>query len=281
MGNTNLKALELLVRRKAKLFIDAEKAYWRAISGLRQEHLKLAGLLSLPYEQLLPENISSTVFGLSDGVAFVRHKSIAGLVGVSFRALPHVNLEEWGNTGLIVPLDQGDFSLAQAGVFSGIGSISLMNCSINDVVVPYAEISHLRYGETQNAPSVEQAILDFQLTLLGLQTQQPSSQGHHSSRERTLEDHQRIANRFKELLDRETMEEDLQKFLKEHPYVLHPSAEAIPKQKLGEDFVTDFVLVETTMQGPKYVLVEARPRASTLSVRCGSNVQHIHYLQGS
>ena len=31
---------------------------------------------------------------------------------------------------------------------------------------------------------------------------------------------------------------------------------AYPKQKLGEDFVTDFILVNMLDQGPKYTLVE-------------------------
>jgi Domain of unknown function (DUF4263) len=67
---------------------------------------------------------------------------------------------------------------------------------------------------------------------------------------------QQLAGEFGALLDAQGREEELQLFLKSHPFILHPSAECIPKQKLGEDFVTDFVLVEITTQGPHYVLVE-------------------------
>ena len=48
----------------------------------------------------------------------------------------------------------------------------------------------------------------------------------------------------------------MQRFLKDHSFVLHPSAETIPKQKLGEVFITDFVLVATTTQGPTYIFIE-------------------------
>jgi hypothetical protein len=48
----------------------------------------------------------------------------------------------------------------------------------------------------------------------------------------------------------------LQQFLKTNSFVLHQSAESISKQKLGEDFITDFVLVSATTQGPTYILVE-------------------------
>ena len=56
----------------------------------------------------------------------------------------------------------------------------------------------------------------------------------------------------------------MQVFLKDHPFVLHPASEQIPKKKLGEDFVTDFVLVTTTAQGPTYLLVEIERAAHPL-----------------
>lgn len=37
---------------------------------------------------------------------------------------------------------------------------------------------------------------------------------------------------------------------------MHPTAEVIPKKKLGEDFITDFVIVTPSDQGPTYTLVE-------------------------
>jgi hypothetical protein len=107
-----------------------------------------------------------------------------------------------------------------------------------------------------NEPAIERAILDFQLTLLGLQTQEASKETIGITARNTIEQLETIANEFEGLLTASGREEDLQRFLKDHSFVLHQSAETIPKQKLGEDFVTDFVLVVTTTQGPTYILVE-------------------------
>lgn len=272
-----LNAFQVLVQKKAKSLVAAEKSYWETISSLRKQRHSAAESLALPYETSLPESISSTVWGLSDGVAFVRHKTVGDTARVDFRALPHITLEEWGKSGLIVPLEKGDFSLAQAGAVGGLGNISMINCQVNDVHIPYVEFAYLRYGDSSNAPSVEKAVLDFQLTILGLQTQQPSQQGQPISSRHTVDVLKEIAFAFEKLLDDKTKEEELQVFLKNHSFILHPSAESIPKKKLGEDFVTDFVLVATTMQGPTYILVELE-RAShpllTKELTLSSPVSH-------
>ena len=127
-------------------------------------------VLSLKTEKALPPDISSTVYGLKDGVAFVRHKAFPGRPNIQFRVLP-ITLDEWSQTGLIIPFEQGEISLAKAGVIKGLGHVTFVNCSINEIQIPYAELSHLKYGDTFNAPTIERTILDFQLTLLGLQTQ--------------------------------------------------------------------------------------------------------------
>jgi hypothetical protein len=125
----------------------------------------------------------------------------------------------------------------------------------------------MRYGAPLNLPAVERAILDFQLTLLGLQTSTaPVEAGgpERLSGETTIEQLKEIARQFQELLQGDHDEEALQQFLKEHPFVLHQSAESITKQRLGEDFVTDFVLVASTTQGPTYTLVELERASHTV-----------------
>lgn len=249
-------ALELLMEQKAKSFLAAEKGYWETISSLRRQRQGSASSLDLPFEEKLPENISSTVWGLKDGVAFVRHKTVGATAKVDFRLLP-ITLEEWGNDGLVVPLETGEISLARAGLIRGTGNISMIDCVFNDIHLPFVEFSHLRYGDPTNTPSVERAVLDFQLALLGLQTR-PSADANSQSvtGTHTIAVLKQLADDFASLIAAGTKEEELQLFLKANPFILHPSAECIPKKKLGEDFVTDFVLVATTMQGPTYILVE-------------------------
>lgn len=247
--------IEIIIREKAKKFIQAEKEYWKERNALREKMQDAAIKLSLKTEKALPPDISSTVYGLKDGVAFVRHKTFPGRPNIEFRVLP-ITLDEWSQTGLIVPFEQGEISLAKAGVMRGLGHVTFVNCSINEIQIPYAELSHLKYGDTFNVPTIERTILDFQLTLLGLQTQTAENLSGRLPSQETMSNVEALSSKFEKLLEDETREEDLQRFLKDNSFVLHQSAEAIPKQKLGEDFVTDFVLVAATTQGPTYFLVE-------------------------
>ena len=247
---------EILMDKKAKKFLSAEKEYWAAFTQLRKQRHSTAASLELPFEEKLPESISSTVWALKDGVAFVRYQTVGPKAKVEFRVHP-TTLEQWGNEGLMVPIAGGEISLAQAGMMRGLGNVSLMNCTINGVNIPYAEFSHLRYGDIENAPSIEQAVLDFQLAIIGFQTQSstaPASQAVTGAQ--TIDILKKLAKDFEALIDAGSKEEELQIFLKSNPFILHPSAELIPKKKLGEDFVTDFVLVATTTQGLVYILVE-------------------------
>jgi len=250
--------LEIIIREKAKKFLSAEREYWKQRDSLQQRMRQAVEGLSLKAGKALPTDISSTVWGLRDGVAFVRHKSVSGQSTVQFRILP-ITLVQWAETGLVVPVDQREISLVKAGLIKGLGHVTFIDCSINDIQIPYAELSHMRYGEDLSIPAIERAILDFQLTLLGLLTPTTPEESWMPGRlsgETTIERLQEIAQQFHELLQGDQQEEALQRFLKEHPFVVHQSAECIPKQRLGEDFVTDFVLIATTTQGPTYMLVE-------------------------
>ena len=230
-------AIELLMEKKARNLVAAEKTYWEIVTALRRQRHESAIVLELSFEEELPENISSTVWALKDGVAFVRHSTVGHTAKVDFRTLP-ITLEEWGNDGLVVPTSSGEISLARVGLIRGTGNISMINCQINDVNIPFVEISHLRYGDSTNTPSVERAVLDFQLALLGVQTQHlvPFDKGKNLvTGTHTIERLRQLAESFAALIRAGTKEEELQIFIKAHPFVLHPSAECIPKKKLGED----------------------------------------------
>ena len=243
---------------KAKAFVSAEKEYWKQRDSLRSKMEESANALSLKAGAALPGDLASTVWGLRDGVAFVRHKSVPGHPTVEFRILP-ITLQEWGDKGLVVPVGAGEISLASAGLIRTQGHVTFINCTLNGIYLPYAEFSHMRYGDEFNIPAVERSILDFQLTLLGLQIpgvpEEPEVAGRVSA-EATIKRLEEIASQFQDLLRGDQQEEALQRYLKENPFILHQAAESIPKQRLGEDFVTDFVLVATTTQGPTYTLVE-------------------------
>src|ERR1044071_534132 len=62
---------------------------------------------------------------------------------------------------------------------------------------------------------------------------------------------------FMQLLEDASLEEELQSFLKIHPEFLYPEYVAShPKMKLGDDWVTDFVLRVNGTDGAEYVFIE-------------------------
>lgn len=63
-----------------------------------------------------------------------------------------------------------------------------------------------------------------------------------------------LINQFEEMIDHELREEDYQKFLEINPVFLNPLARnIIDKRKLGDDYITDFVL---PLINDEYILVE-------------------------
>jgi hypothetical protein len=218
----------------------------------------------------IPDEISSVVWALRDGVAFVRYHSPGKTGIVGFRSMD-ISLEQWGNDCLIIPTPQGEISLARAGFMRGLGSVTLNGCSINDIHIPYAEITHAFYDQGQMPSPVERAVIDFQLAFLGIQLrEQKSAPEQTETSADTIKKLRNISSKFEALLNDAEREEDLQIFLKENPMVLHPTAEVIPKKKLGEDFITDFVLVTPSDQGSTYTLVEIEKSSHPVLVKDNS-----------
>jgi hypothetical protein len=252
-----LTPAERILRSKADIFIKAEKEYWKHRNKIDKEYAENASALGLPQHDTAPDNLSSIVWAMQDGVAFVRFQDKQRPGSVDFRCLG-ITLEQWGQEGLWVPIEGVELSLARIGLTKGLSNITIRDCKVNDIHIAYVEFRHAFYDDEQMPSAIERAIIDFQLTLLGSQLQQQPliDDAQENSSDKTIQRLEEIAICFQELLESPTREEDLQIFLKTNPLVLHPSAEQIPKQKLGEDFVTDFVLITHNDQGPTYTMVE-------------------------
>lgn len=68
---------------------------------------------------------------------------------------------------------------------------------------------------------------------------------------------QELVAEFENLLEKAKNEEELQKFLIEHPEFLYPDyIKKLPKFKLGDDYVTDYVFLTQGVSGREYVFVE-------------------------
>jgi hypothetical protein len=257
-GSKNkLSPIERMLKKKADSFLKAEREFWKYRYEIEEQHKKNAEAFDLKYSHTIPEDLSTIVWALSDGVAFVRYHS-PGIKGdVAFRSW-NITLKQWGEEGLVIPTLKGELSLARSGFIGGLGNFTLNNCTFNEIHIPYVELRHAYYDKGQMPSPVERAIIDFQLAFLGfhLRKQPPVSGGGPVTTDQTITLLKEISSNFEALLNDAQKEEELQIFIRENPMMLHPTADLIPKKKLGEDFITDFVLVTPSDQGPTYTLVE-------------------------
>jgi hypothetical protein len=266
-----LNPIEKALKKKAGQFLKAEKDFWRYRYELEHQYRQNAEALELDILQTIPENLSTIVWALKDGVAFVRYQNDKSKGNVGFRSA-NITLEQWGNEGLFVPTSQGEISLAQSGLIKGLGNVTFQNCTLNDIHFGYIELRHAYYDKKQLPSAVERAIIDFQLAFLGAQLrEQPAIPVAPSQNpDQTISKLEEIAQEFEELLVNAEREEELQVFLKKNPLVLHQTAEQIPKKRLGEDFITDFVLVAPSEQGPTYTLVEIEKASHRILIKDNS-----------
>ena len=257
-GSKNkLSPIERMLKKKADSFLKAEREFWKYRYEIKEQYKKNAEAFDLEYSHTIPEDLSTIVWALSDGVAFVRYHS-PGIKGdVAFRSW-NITLKQWGEEGLVIPTLKGELSLARSGFIGGLGNFTLNNCTFNEIHIPYVELRHAYYDKGQMPSPVERAIIDFQLAFLGfhLRKQPPVSGGGPVTTDQTITLLKEISSNFEALLNDAQKEEELQIFIRENPMMLHPTADLIPKKKLGEDFITDFVLVTPSDQGPIYTLVE-------------------------
>ena len=162
-----LSSIERMLKKKADSFIKAERKFWKYRYEIEEQQKENASVLELNVQRTIPEDLASVVWALKDGVAFVRYQSPGKRGKVEFRSL-NITLEKWGHEFLVVPTPQGEISLAKTGMIKGLGNITLTNCSINAIHIPYIELSHAYYDKGQLPSAVERSIIDFQFAFLGV-----------------------------------------------------------------------------------------------------------------
>jgi hypothetical protein len=88
-----------------------------------------------------------------------------------------------------------------------------------------------------------------------------------------------LADRFEQLLDSATREEDVQQFLTATPFILAEQLPhchyVIPKFRFGGKFVSDFLLPEMASSGTDWVLVELEPVDAQLVTRSGHLAERV------
>jgi predicted metal-dependent hydrolase len=62
---------------------------------------------------------------------------------------------------------------------------------------------------------------------------------------------------YQETLQKSQKEEDMQVFLEKYPQLLHPNVTRVyPKEPLGSEYKTDYILLVKSENGDKYILIE-------------------------
>jgi hypothetical protein len=234
---------ELLIAQKSKRFIHSIKEYWAKQEQLQKEFNRASAAFEMrpQGDELFPTDTSGIVWLLRDGVVFVRFKT-SGKHPPFRTRIADVAVQDWLQKMWLVPVADREVSLA--GMLGGSSNITLINCQFNEVHVDYVHVSHAFYKSEAFVPNQAKAILDFRITLLGMILQSggavlSSTRQTPAPQEKTLEILRDKIGQFRALLCNASQEEGIQKFLKDNPFLLRPASEVIPKQKLGEDFVTD------------------------------------------
>lgn len=251
---------ERLIEQKSKKFIQAVKEYWAEQERLHREFNETsAGFDARPKgKELFPTDSFGIVWLLRDGIVFVRFRTSGTHPPFQTRILDFT-VGDWLQKMWLIPVAEGEVSLA--GMFGGSSNITLTNLTVNKNHIAYAHVSHVYYDSPDFTPNISRAVIDFRLTLLGMVLQSgaavlSATRETVGPPEKTIELLAQKVDQFRDLLTGSAREEDIQSFLEENSFLLKPASEAIPKQKLGENFITDFVLLNLLDQGPSYTLVE-------------------------
>ncbi|MBN1910279.1 MAG: DUF4263 domain-containing protein [Pirellulales bacterium] len=261
-----------LIERKARRVLDAERQYWARHDRLLRTFGRNAEIVGI--QRIEPKDLISWVFGFRDACILVRFKRVANC---DFRVIDIDAPSSKWSTFVRIPVESdGKIVEIGHGLFFGIGSLAI-DCEIvssdRSVQIPYLQTLKCEYGEN---PELEDAIHDLSITIAGALVHD-----HPTTNQDVIGQLEQLLTEFRHLLDQtaadDSKEEVLQNHLKEHPLLLIPNGQIIPKQKLGEDFCTDFVLIDMLDQGPKYTLVEIEKsshRLFTTSGQLRSEVQH-------
>lgn len=251
------KALEKVIRKKIKRIVDLEKDYWKTINEQRTKFNLIDEQLQLDFDSKFPVEHATLIYGCIDGFVLIRHTAWDA---------PHTVKIEIVNSRLSillkelpVPINNSQFINFSAFAKVGVGStLKILDSSLNGHSISNLQITVSSYSGDDGQEDWEDALTDIQLAILGLNSE-VNVGGHITPKEEKISIIEKLKNlktEFDTLLNNAEKEEELQVFLKKHPILIQPYSKVYPKQKLGDDFITDFVFASTLDQGIKYTFVE-------------------------
>jgi len=245
-----------LNKKKVDKIYQLEKKYWDEIRKRRSYLSGVAPEINDNLEPFFPSNVSSRIYACIDGVVLLRY-TISNQPS-KFEILYFDETLEKFLKHFPVPTRSGEMNLSS---FVGLGpgsEVKIISSVFNDVIIEWLWVTSFLYGDDRKLAEIEEALTDFKIYTAGLSIDPDFKPGESMTEEKEVSarKYEDVINQFEYLLDNATKEEAVQQFLKEYPLLIRPYMYAYPKHKLGEDFVTDFILLNMLDQGPKYTLVE-------------------------
>lgn len=269
------------LKRKIEAIYNLEKDYWKTVS---ERHGLLENVLpevQSELEEIFPKEVSSRIFVGKDGIIILRYSDPAGQVSLDF------NFSHYPIRKILadVPIPKGN-SYEHLGV-SIIPNVlfDISNTGINERTIGkiFRLTSFMFNNLDEKTGEWQDAINDFKYYLLGLNSIPRPDIGNKNQTEfkdSVIKNLKELRNAFQEKLKSAKVEEELQIFLKENPILLGPHSNLYPKKKLGEDFITDFVLVNIIDQGYRYTFVELEKVSMNIFTKKGEFTKEFNHAYG-
>lgn len=268
---------QILLERKRKTLTDSIKSYWVEQDRLNKQYNEFISTLGITnLRNNVPPDLTSYIWLLKDGAVFMRFKTESALLGMHIM-IENITIDKFISKGIIIPIRDYNINIPNVKVIDSSFENTQFQIGDRTFNVEYLIYNHIRYDEPQKLPTLSKALVDFRLTVLGIMMQNQTDKKDKTPNDSVLVSLKSRLEELKRLLLGEVREEALQQFLLENPFILKPSSVIIPKQKLGEDFVTDFILVNTLDQGSKYTMVEIEKSCHNILTKDGqltAEVQH-------
>ncbi len=256
--NNSIPPFARMLNRKIQHIKDLEKNYWKSLNEQKENFSKIDESFQNEIEKHFPDQ-SSLIYACHDGAVLVRlsdYKENGSIEVKYFDMRLEKLLEE-------LPIPHKDrfinlTSIIRIGPRASLRSVTVKFGETEEDEIHNLYVAAFKYDDEERLADFEDALQDIQHTLIAINSglTDKENQQEGIKIENIIDRLKNLLNEYTILLNIADKEEQLQVFIKEHPILLQPYAKVFPKQKLGEDFITDFILTNTLDQGIKYTFVE-------------------------
>ncbi len=247
-----------IIKRKVENIRKMEERYWNEINEQRQKVEKVNPIISVKFQNQFPKTHTSLIYGCLDGAVLIRYCDITN---------PSIIKVEIKNCWLVqlikqIPFPYFDTEHTSMGLVYKLvpeSSVNIDQMVINgNIELRDFRLFSFHYNKDEKLIEWEDALYDIKIALLSanLDLSKQKNASKFDETKSIISELTRIKQNFDELLNSSTREEELQIFLKENPLIIQPYSTVYPKQRLGDDYITDFVFANSLDQGIKYTFVE-------------------------